>query len=790
MNLMSTQRNYVLPENVRFTPVAELPETLKAKFEYEEGDVLLTFDHSRQTSKVIDADVADLLREFTTPKPLVEGIFRYAVLHKLKAQEVLDHSFMMLAQLRGEGFLVDAEGDLSHRSQQDFFSAGDMFLDYEVAAKIQSISDTEVYKIKKGEVYYVLKLLKTSGHEKYVMLNYEKEVAILSHLEGVCTPALLDSGEWEGNHYIIMQWCEGAACDEATEKYRNLTDPDNLYRLISIFYKILEAYAFIHSKGVIHSDIHPRNVLVADDGGVKIIDFGISRFENVSENTARGGVGFFFEPEYALSVINRKVQPPASFLGEQYALSALLYQLLTGKPYLDFSFEKEVAFKQIAENPPVPFSQYDLDIDPEIEAVIFKGLSKAPADRFSSVREYADRFLAIRKRMEQQKSTIPEIKYSVAAFMEALERRLGWDGPLLDHGLQLPPTCSVNYGAAGIAYLFYRLACLRNDPDMLALADVWVNRAQACLKDEDRAFFSKEIEITPETVGHTSIYHSAAGVHLVQALVCKAMGDINGCYHAILGFVAEASRPCEDLDVTVGLSSNLIGCAVLWELFQHEETLKQEIARLAAQTRDKIWNIIDAYPPVADGSPILYRGIAHGWAGILYATLLWSRQSGTALPSPFFRRVKELEDLGIEENGYVRWNLTPDSTESWPGWCHGAAGYAFLWMLLFRCTAERRYLDLAHKSAKYFIENDQEDTNGSLCCGMSGQAYALLSIYRATRDEFYLKTAKNLARRIVKNAYSPLMRNNSLYKGDVGAAVLFAELDQPLSARMPLFEVL
>lgn len=785
---MPTDKNYVLPENVHFTPVAELPETLKAKFEYEEGDVVLTFDHSRNTSKVIDADVAELLREFTSPKPLVEGIFRYAVMHKLKPQEVLDHSFMMLAQLRGEGFLVDADGDLSSKQMPDIFEPGDCFLDYEIVSKIQSISDTEVYKIKKEGVFYVLKLLKTSGPEKYLMLNYEREVAILRHLEGIHTPALVEYGEWEGNHYMVMEWCKGASCDEVSEKYRNLTDPDNLYHLLAIICNILEAYSFIHKKGVVHSDIHPRNVLVTEEGNVKIIDFGISSFDGAPENAARGGVGFFFEPEYALSVVNRTIQPPASFLGEQYGLSALLYQLLTGKQYLNFSLEKEVVFKQIAENPPIPFSCYDLDIDPGIEKAIFRGLSKNPADRFPSISEFADCFLMIKKRIERQKPALEATKYSKAAFNEALMGRLGWDGPLIDKGLQLPPTCSVNYGAAGIAYMFYRLACLKNDPDLLALADVWINRAHAFLKDEDRAFFSKEIEITPETVGHTSIYHSASGVYLVQALISKAMGDLNGFYNAVSGFVAEASKPCENLDVTVGLSSNLIGCTLLWDLLRSEKALQREVKKLGNQSQQQIWNILDGYPAIAEDNPLVYRGIAHGWAGVLYATLLWSHRSGGPLPKQFHTRLDQLIDLRIEENGYLRWNLTNNSDESWPGWCHGAAGYAFLWMLLYNVTAEKRYLTFAQQSVRYFLENDLEDLNGSLCCGMSGQAYALLSIYRTTQDEYYLKEAKALARRILRHAYSPLMRNNSLYKGDVGAAVLFAELEKPMDSRMPLFE--
>lgn len=787
---MTIDKNFVLPENVRLISMFDLPEQVKAKFEYEENDFVITFSNTRNTSKVIDADSASLLREFSTPKTLVEGIFKYSILNQLNPQEVLESSYMLLAQLRNEGFLIDAEGEMDTMQEQELFHTGDFFSGYEIISKLQVISDTEVYKIKKESFFYVLKILKGSGHNKNLLINYENEVAILRHLNGVFTPFLIENGAYNGHHYMVMEWCEGNVSDVETEKYRNQGNPENIYKMLAVACNILEAYAHIHQQGVIHSDIHPRNILVSDTGKVKIIDFGASRFENAPENIARAGVGFFFEPEYAQSMLRQSLLPPSSFPGEQYGISALLYQLYSGKQYIEFSYEKEVLFKQISEEMPIPFSRYDLEINPEIESAIFKGLSKKPIDRFSSIREYADCFKSIKSRLEQDKATsILERKYSILAFTDVLKTRFGLESKLTDKGLQLEPTCSVNYGAAGIAYMLYRMACLENDPELLALADVWVNRAKDYLRNEDRAFFSREIEITKETVGPISIYHSASGVHLIQALVSKAMGDYGGYGNAVSRFLAEASKPCENLDVTLGQSGILIGCSFLTESVYDNQFLVNEVKNLGNYTQRQIWDILDGYPVIGANDPINYRGIAHGWAGIIYATLLWCHTSGNALPANFYQRVGQLVDLGIDENGYMRWITTNNGQDSWAGWCHGSAGYVFLWTLLFDATQDPYYLMLAEKTARHFLETDKVTVNGSLCCGMSGEAYALLSIYRVTNDIFYLTEAKALAKRIVQDAYSPMMRNNSLYKGDVGTAVLFAELEKPLESGMPLFEV-
>ena len=133
---------------------------------------------------------------------------------------------------------------------------------------------------------------------------------------------------------------------------------------------------------------------------------------------------------------------------------------------------------------------------------------------------------------------------------------------------------------------------------------------------------------------------------------------------------------------------------------------------------------------------IPYRGIAHGWAGILYVTLKWCITSKNSLPQKFFTRVEQLVDEGIKRNGYTFWHLTANEKVGWPGWCHGSAGFAFLWSLLFKFTNDEFFLDLAEKTARHFLLTDNQNNNASLCCGMTGQAYALLNLFKITENTF------------------------------------------------------
>ena len=783
---MPAQDLYILPEGVTLLPVHELGEETKNKFEYDESDFVITYTNARNTSKIIDASSASLVKEFRTPKSLPEGVFTYSMINQLNAAETLEESYRFLVKLRSEGFLVLYDEAASNKTA-DIFKPGDHFKEYEVIEKLQGVTDTEVYKLKKGRSFYALKLMKTSGKASSLSANFNNEVEVLQLLDGVINPSLIERGEHEQNCYLLMQWADGIPCELAAEKYRNTNNRENVLKLLELCCNILQAYKHLHSQAIIHSDIHPRNILVNENGRVELIDFGLARIAEKGGHVARGGVGFFYEPEYASAIINNQPQPASSYKGEQYALGALFYTLFTGKQYCNFSFEKETLFNQILNEAPLAFAVYDLDLDPAIEQIIFKALSKEPQDRYASIEEFYDQLFAVKQRLLQQDAIGQH--HSLTTFCNDLKSRFGYNGQLIEKGLQLAPTASVNYGAAGIAYMFYRMAIIECDAALLSLADVWVNRATQDMHTSEKSFYAKDIDITPDTVGNTSIYHSPSGVYLVQALISKELGDYNTYHRSVVNFVYAATQPCENLDLTLGKSATLTACAILFEnLFDISEDLKNELIAAGNKTMQDTWDIISNYAPIGEESPISYNGIAHGWAGILYATVKWCAITRQAVPAQLFERVEQLLAAGLVEGNSMRWELTPANKTSWPGWCHGSAGYIFLWTALYRFSNEERYLFTAEKTAKHLLATSEEGGVCNLCCGAAGTCYALLNLYNVTGNNFYLAEAKRIARELIPLVYTGQMRNNSLYKGDVGVGVLFAELANPKHARMPLFE--
>ena len=120
-------------------------------------------------------------------------------------------------------------------------------------------------------------------------------------------------------------------------------------------------------------------------------------------------------------------------------------------------------------------------------------------------------------------------------------------------------------------------------------------------------------------------------------------------------------------------------------------------------------------------------------------------------------------------------------------WCNGAAGHVYLWTLAHRLLGDPSYLALARMAAWSAYRGD---TSGpaDLCCGFAGRAYALLCFYKATTEPEWLARARVLARHAIIGIRQYALRHDSLYKGDIGVALLATDLERPERACMPLYE--
>jgi serine/threonine-protein kinase len=785
----------VLPKDVLLVPVAELPEESRQQFRSAHGDYALTRLHSRTLSKIVGPEVARLLQEFKTPRSIVDAVINYSTAREVDPEDTLEEVYPIIANFISARILVHPDSDDATRIRASH-RIGDTIDEFEVQQCVQVLEDSEVYHVRSRTGADAALKIARVGCGSAVERAFDREADCLKRLDGRFNPKLLGSGVVDGRKYLALEWCEGVPATVAAEELRSRTDErENLLRLCL---SIATAYAHLHSQSLIHCDVHPGNILVDHTGNVRILDYGLSRFDDAGPNDEvprRGGIGFYLEPEFAVARLHGSTAPAATRQSDQYGLAAVLYLLISGVHYLDFSYEKMEMARQIAECAPAPLSTSGCSW-PRVEAVLLKALSKSPSERFSSLSELRD---ALSELVTEEDLSVARAsrrssldQAAARSLVENVLCAIDEGSEVYSKGLPAAPVSSVTYGASGLSYALYRISCIRSDPKLLALADVWSDRAASALSASD-AFYNRSLEITPDTVGRTALYHTASGVHAVEAIVGQASGNFGAAQAAVDNYMAASRRPCENLDLTLGRSSTLVGCALLHDALSGSEyTDLGLLVSFGDETLADIWRQLDHAPPMADPDGVVsYLGIAHGWAGMLYAALLWCSSANRDLPVGARQRLSELAQCAEPKGRGVHWKIklgvkSASSSNYTAGWCNGSAGQVFLWTLAHRVLGDDHYLALAERAAW----NAWEDAyaSDSLCCGLAGEAYGLMNLYKYTSDEQWLLRAHDLANRAIKVTTSSSFPN-SLYKGTLGVAVLLADMLEGNKPCMPLFEL-
>lgn len=204
--------------------------------------------------------------------------------------------------------------------------------------------------------------LGTEGQQRLV--QEARSIAQLNHPNIV---AVHDVGEVDQTPFIVMELVEGEDLHRSP--------PEELAQVVAIAQQVCLALQHAHDNQILHRDLKPENVLVASDGTVKLVDFGIAR-SMASRLTSEGqitGTVYYLAPELALG-------HPADGRADLYSLGVMLYELVTGS--LPFTSDDPLAVvSQHVNAPPVPPRARTSDVPPRLEALILKLLNKDPADR-------------------------------------------------------------------------------------------------------------------------------------------------------------------------------------------------------------------------------------------------------------------------------------------------------------------------------------------------------------------------------------------------------------------------
>jgi beta-lactam-binding protein with PASTA domain/predicted Ser/Thr protein kinase len=204
-----------------------------------------------------------------------------------------------------------------------------------------------------------------------------------SHAAGLQHPNIVqvyDRGSWDGAYYIAMEYVEGPTLKEIVRE-RGALPPD---LAADVVLQILRAARYAHKHGIVHRDLKPQNVILDEEGRVKVTDFGIAR-AGASEMTETGaimGTAQYLSPEQAQGL-------PVDARADLYAIGVILWELLTGRVPFDAESAVTIALKHVSE-PPVPPAELVPGVSTAMDAVVMRAMAKDPADRYQT----ADEFIA------------------------------------------------------------------------------------------------------------------------------------------------------------------------------------------------------------------------------------------------------------------------------------------------------------------------------------------------------------------------------------------------------------
>ncbi|MDT5339692.1 MAG: eukaryotic-like serine/threonine-protein kinase [Mycobacterium sp.] len=212
-------------------------------------------------------------------------------------------------------------------------------------------------------------------------LRFRREAQNAAALNHPAIVAVYDTGEAETANgplpYIVMEYVDGVTLRDIVHN----EGPMEPRRALEVIADACQALNFSHQHGTIHRDVKPANIMISKGGAVKVMDFGIAKAladagNPVTQTAAVIGTAQYLSPEQARG-------ETVDARSDVYSLGCVLYELLTGEPPFVGDSPVAVAYQHVREDP-VPPSERNPELSPELDAVVLKALAKNPDNRYQT----------------------------------------------------------------------------------------------------------------------------------------------------------------------------------------------------------------------------------------------------------------------------------------------------------------------------------------------------------------------------------------------------------------------
>ncbi len=219
--------------------------------------------------------------------------------------------------------------------------------------------------------------------------RFQREAQAAGHIGNEHIIEVLDLGELpNGDRFMVMEYLDGEPMSDRIKRMGHLT-PE---QAVPIFTQILQGLAAAHQAGILHRDLKPDNIYILNEkvghkDFVKIIDFGISKFQPLSDEMKMTRTGTIMGTPYYMSPEQASGARAMNAQSDIYAVGVILYEALTGAVPFDAPTFNQLMF-QIVLSEPAPIDQIIPDLDPAFASIVRKAMARDQSHRFESCDEF------------------------------------------------------------------------------------------------------------------------------------------------------------------------------------------------------------------------------------------------------------------------------------------------------------------------------------------------------------------------------------------------------------------
>jgi serine/threonine protein kinase len=238
-----------------------------------------------------------------------------------------------------------------------------------------------------GREVAIKELIPSAAADPIALKRFMQEAQVMARTSHPNLVQIHDLEEIGGANYIVLEFVRGKSLRDWLNQ-ASIPQP----QVFAVMHGVLQALDYAHKHGIVHRDMKPENVLISDEGAVKVADFGIARLTDDSgagsTATKTGttvGTPQYMSPE---QVASSKVDGRSDL----YSTGIMFYEMVVGRPPFTAS-EADGPFTLMAKHvqaPPQPPSVHKPGLDMRLEEVILKSLSKRPEERYQSGQEFDD----------------------------------------------------------------------------------------------------------------------------------------------------------------------------------------------------------------------------------------------------------------------------------------------------------------------------------------------------------------------------------------------------------------